>query len=154
MKRSLFAFAFIALAACDGTSPSAPAVEGAIDPVAARVTSSNTADLGVPFTLAPGQSVVINGEALTVEFQAVTSDSRCPTGVQCIWAGNATVAVVLSKDGKAAGFELNTTVEPRSANYLNYNIELLELNPYPSSKGGPISPSQYRATFVVTKTAI
>ncbi|HEX8691911.1 MAG TPA: hypothetical protein VF746_05810 [Longimicrobium sp.] len=150
MKRSLVAFACVALAACnaqDATSPLAPAGP-------ANATAGTTAFLNQPFTLRTGQTAVVSGEGLSVRFESVPSDSRCPTGVQCIWAGNAVVRVVLSKDGKAAGFELNTNLEPRTASYLNYEIELLQLDPYPTAKGGAISQSQYRATFVVRKAAV
>ena len=150
MKRSIFAIAFFALAACNGTDATAPQLAPESPATAA---ASRTATLDQPFELRVGQQVTIAGEALTVSFEGVPSDSRCPTGVQCIWAGDATVQVVLSKDGKAAGFELHTNLEPRTATYLNYTIELVSLAPYPTAKGGPIAQSQYRATFIVRKTA-
>ena len=99
-----------------------------------------------------GRSATVAGEGLTVSFEAVPSDSRCPTNVQCVWAGDAVVQVVLSKDGKAFGAELHTNLEPTSVDYLNYNVALVSLAPYPSSTS-PIAKSQYRATFVVTRTA-
>ena len=148
MKRSIFAIAFFALAACNGTDATAPQVA----PEAPAAAASSAATLDQPFTLRVGQQVTIAGEALTVRFEGVPSDSRCPTGVQCIWAGDATVQVVLSKDGKAAGFELHTNLDPKTATYLNYTIELVSLAPYPTTKG-PIPQSQYRATFIVRKTA-
>jgi hypothetical protein len=37
--------------------------------------------LGREFTLSPGQSAQISGENIIVHFDAVTGDSRCPTGV-------------------------------------------------------------------------
>lgn len=144
MKRSLIAFACIALAACSTNDVTAP-VAAPNEPAAAAAVS---AQLGQPFELRIGQQATIAGEGLTVSFQAVPEDSRCPTGVQCVWAGNARVQIVLSKDGKAAGMELNTNLDPRTGTYLNYEIELVALNPYPTSKG-PIAQSQYRATFVV-----
>lgn len=148
MYRAAFALLVAAgLAACsqDATAP-AQASEPAFAAAA-------NATLDQPFELRVGQSATVAGEGLTVSFQGVPSDSRCPTGVQCVWAGNAVVQVVLSKDGKAFGAELNTTLEPKSVDYLNYNVALVSLAPYPTSKGGAISQSQYRATFVVTKTA-
>ena len=148
MKRAAFAILFAAsLAACnqDATAP-------AQAPEAAQAAASATVSLDQPFTLRVGRSATVAGEGLTVSFEAVPSDSRCPTGVQCVWAGNAVVQVVLSKDGKAFGAELNTSLEPTSVDYLNYNIRLVSLAPYPSSTN-PSPQSQYRATFVVTRTA-
>jgi hypothetical protein len=149
MKRLLLAIACIALAACnanDAGTPLSPA-----DLPSSAVNKSVTLDQ--PFELRVGRTATVAGESLTVSFEGVPEDSRCPTGVQCVWAGNARVQVVLSKDGKAAGVELNTGVDPRTANYLDYQIELVNLEPYPSIKGGPIPQSQYRATFVVRKPA-
>jgi hypothetical protein len=149
MKRAVLAVLFAAgLTACsqDVTAP----VQATAAPLAA---ASANVTLDQPFVLRVGQSATVAGEGLTVSFQGVPSDSRCPTGVQCVWAGNAVVQVVLSKDGKAFGAELNTNLEPTSVDYLNYNVALVSLAPYPTSKGGAISQSQYRATFVVTKTA-
>lgn len=149
MKRAVLAVLCAAgLAACsqDVTAPvQAPQVPSAA--------ASANVSLDQPFELRVGRSATVTGEGLTVSFQAVPSDSRCPTGVQCVWAGNAVVQVVLSKDGKAFGAELNTNLEPTSVDYLNYNVALVSLTPYPTANGGSISQSQYRATFVVTKTA-
>ena len=36
-----------------------------------------------------GKTVDIIGEDLWLKFVEVTSDSRCATGVQCVWAGEA-----------------------------------------------------------------
>jgi len=148
IKKAGFAVLFAAsLSACsrDATAPVQPA--GA--PLAA---ASANVSLDQPFELRVGRSATVAGEGLTVSFEAVPSDSRCPTGVQCVWAGNAVVQVVLSKDGKAFGAELNTNLEPTSVDYLNYNVRLVSLAPYPSANNS-IPQSQYRATFVVTKTA-
>jgi hypothetical protein len=149
MKKAVFAVIFAAsLTACSQQATAPVQASGA--PSAA---ASANVTLGQPFELRVGRSATVAGEGLTVSFQAVPSDSRCPTGVQCVWAGNAVVQVVLSKDGKAFGAELNTNQEPTSVDYLNYNVALVSLAPYPTANGGAISQSQYRATFVVTKTA-
>jgi hypothetical protein len=149
MNKAVFAILFAAgLAACEQNA-TAPVQA----PEAALASASATVSLDQPFELRVGRSATVAGEGLTVSFQAVPSDSRCPTGVQCVWAGNAVVQVVLSKDGKAFGAELNTNLEPTSVDYLNYNVALVSLAPYPTAKGGAIAQSQYRATFVVTKTA-
>jgi hypothetical protein len=148
MKNAVFAILFAAgLAACS-QEPTAPAQA----PTAPLAAASANVTLDQPFELRVGRSATVAGEGLTVSFQGVPSDSRCPTNVQCVWAGDAVVQVVLSKDGKAFGAELHTNLDPKSVDYLNYNVALVSLAPYPSSTT-PIAQSQYRATFVVTKTA-
>lgn len=151
MKRSVIVLACLALAACEGQGTST-----LVEPVQppARAVSVRTVYLDQPFQLRVGESVVVNGESLTVTMDAVPEDSRCPTGLQCLWAGNARVSVTLARTGQAAqSFDLNTTLDPKTATYLDYQIELVALDPYPTSRGGPIGQSKYRATFVVRKAA-
>ncbi len=148
MKRILPVVLAGFLAACAGSDATLPTPEGG--PSAAL--RARTVALGQSFEMRVAETVHVSGESLTVRFDAVPEDSRCPTGVQCVWAGNARVAVTLAKTGQpSASLSLNTNLEPRSGSYLDYTIELLGLAPYPSSKGGAISQSQYRATFVVRK---
>src|SRR5690554_6743820 len=45
-----------------------------------------------------GQTVVISG--ISIKFVEVLEDSRCPTDVECIWAGRARVKVSVSSNGK------------------------------------------------------
>lgn len=47
-----------------------------------------TAALGAEFTLPSGKTAVISAESLKIKFVEVTGDSRCPTGVECIQAGD------------------------------------------------------------------
>lgn len=143
MKRSfLMLLACAALAAC-GSQDAPSAVEAG----SVRAAAAKTVSLDQPFEIKVGKTVQVAGEGLSISFEGVPSDSRCPVGVQCVWAGNAVVQLVLSKDGKAAGVELNTGLEPRSATYLNYEVELLGLAPE-ATQGG-LSQNQYVATLVV-----
>ena len=50
------------------------------------------ANLGEQFTLPIGQTVDIVGQNLSIKFDAVIGDSRCPVGAECVWAGEATCA--------------------------------------------------------------
>jgi len=97
-----------------------------------------------------GQEVSVAGK-LKIKFVAVREDSRCPEGVQCIWAGSARLALRLSRAGaKAATVELNTGVEPREITYANHTIKLTGLAPRPTQDQPPKSRA-YVATFAVSK---
>ncbi|MDD5339278.1 MAG: hypothetical protein PHG35_07730 [Dehalococcoidales bacterium] len=61
--------------------------------------SNVAASLGEEFTLKVGQTANVIDEDLTINFEAVTSDSRCPTGAQCIWEGEATCNMVITYQG-------------------------------------------------------
>ncbi|MEA2827585.1 MAG: hypothetical protein QOG43_2024 [Actinomycetota bacterium] len=81
------------------------------------------------FPIDVGESVAIAGQGLTVTYVAILGDSRCPIGVQCIWAGNATIAVSLVKAGDPpATVQLNTMEGPTGGGYSSYTVTLVELD--------------------------
>ncbi len=84
---------------------------------------------GQPFSIGVGETVNIPGERLTITFQDVLWDSRCPPdpGVNCIVAGDATIAVTLTKTGSASATLSLNTESPVTAQYLNYTVELVDL---------------------------
>ena len=101
-------------------------------------------------TLAVGQSADVPGAALRLTFQAVTGDSRCPADVICIQGGDAVVHIeVQSSTGGSVDYDLHTG-NMKPVQHASVTIELVELTPYPFSSR-PISPSEYRATFRITR---
>jgi hypothetical protein len=109
------------------------------------------AALNQEFEIRFGQQVSIKREGLKISFSSVAEDSRCPTGVQCIWAGNGKIVLKLSKVRKrAALLRLNTTVDPKQDDYLGYDVKLVSLSPYPKKDVG-IRKRDYVATIIVTK---
>jgi hypothetical protein len=113
----------------------------------------NLARVGQEFTLKVGQQVKFEGTDLLVKFVAVPQDSRCPSNVNCVWAGNAEVAVDLLRDKCTTILTLNTHPRPAASDegkVGDLRIKLVKLEPYPHTER-KISPSDYTATFVVTK---
>jgi hypothetical protein len=53
--------------------------------------TSTEPKLGENIEIRLGSAIVIPGDSTHVKFTDVTSDSRCPTGAQCVWAGEAVV---------------------------------------------------------------
>ena len=114
---------------------------------------STSVSLGEEFRIKIGQQVTISGHGLRISFSAVHDESRCPTGVQCIWEGNAGVVVRVSKNrGKVVQATLNTnaSVKPGQLEHKGYNIRLVGLNPYPKADER-IEPKDYEALLMVTK---
>ncbi len=103
------------------------------------------------FALAAKEKAAIKTDKLTIEFVSVLEDSRCPVGVDCVWAGNAKVQIKISK-GKAAAqiFELNTGLEPKIITFQGYRIELVSLNPVPKANADT-SKIKHAASFIVRK---
>ena len=59
--------------------------------------------------LKEGQTLKPTGLPISVTFDKVLSDSRCPSNAKCIWAGNATVALTIANNqGKAQTVNLST----------------------------------------------
>ncbi len=98
------------------------------------------------FVLAFGQTVTLKNYSLTITFKSVLEDSRCPTGAECVWAGNAKIVIEVSQ----TDIELNTTLEPKQAGYLAYSIQLLAVNPYPKLNE-QLQPEDYSIKLIVTR---
>lgn len=88
---------------------------------------------------------------LTIKFIALVEDSRCPTDVECIQAGNGKIQIELKKVGSGTKiFELNTNAQPKAVSFAGYTIELVDLNPKPATNIR-INRNGYTATFNVSK---
>ena len=81
----------------------------------------------------------------------VSQDSRCPSDVQCVWAGDALIRLALSSTS-AAGLEtsIHTNIEPRVALYSGYQIKAAGLKPVPKS-GQAIPGNSYVVSLEVTR---
>ena len=111
------------------TAPPATAPPETAPPATDPPPQLRTVPLGQDFRIDVGESVGVAGADLTVTYGAVLTDSRCPIGVQCIWAGNATISVALAKPGSPpATVGLNTTEGPTSAPYSGYTVALVQLS--------------------------
>src|SRR5947207_1954036 len=55
--------------------------------------------LNEAFALAGGQDAVIVDEKLHIRFDEVLEDSRCPAQVECVWTGQARIAIVVQAAG-------------------------------------------------------
>lgn len=106
--------------------------------------------LGEKFELIVGETALVDGENLKIKFLSVQEDSRCPMNAYCIWAGNATVGLGLQKVLSKEEIVLNTYLEPKQVQYLEYEIELTWLAPYPPDRE-TIPQEDYIATLVVRK---
>lgn len=120
-----------------------------------RAAVAEAARVGREFTIKVGRTVTLKGETLRLRFVKVAADSRCPTGVDCVWAGNAEVLVEVSAGGARSRrtLSLNTTAgqgRAGEATYRRYTVKLVGLSPYPSNTR-KIRQGQYVATLLVTE---
>ena len=110
------------------------------------------ASLDSQFTLSPGQSVNIAGESMDIKFIGITQDSRCPTGVECIQAGNVSCNIDITQNGSRNHILLTETGGPgASQGYMSQKYMLVfNISPYPEA-GKTISKSDYRLSMTVSK---
>jgi hypothetical protein len=104
----------------------------------------SAATLNEPIQLAPGQSAVFH-DNLKVRLVDV-SDSRCPTDVTCLWAGEAIVRLTISSKGKTSEHELK---EFQKGALDGYVFEILQVLPARGAEAQRIAPADYRVTLKV-----
>jgi len=122
----------------------------ALTAACALATEPGTAPLDREFGVREGEQVVVDEGMLTVRFLEVADDSRCPTGAQCVWAGEGVVVLRLARTGsEPAEVTLRTTPGKESGTYEGYGVVLRKLDPHPRAGGSP--PETYRATLEVRR---
>ena len=89
--------------------------------------------LGEEFELAVHQTVQMTAENISVTFQEVLEDSRCPVDVTCIWAGLAKVSLQVAVSGQERELRLSTSPPENSAVFENYTFWLISVRPVPRS---------------------
>jgi hypothetical protein len=131
MTGPTLAIAFLAAGAAGGSaSPATP------PPVA----------LDTDVTLARGETAGVKDTRLEVGFVDVTEDSRCPSDVQCVWAGEVKVRLSLRR---GLDEPIRTEVREGEAMALDgYRVILVRVTPYPMSTRPP-RPNDYRATLKI-----
>jgi hypothetical protein len=115
--------------------------------------NQNPTRVGEEFSVKVGQQAKLDGADLALKFVGVTQDSRCPSNVNCVWAGNAEVSLEVVHGKCTSLLTLNThTKSPASDEEKvgGFRIKLVKLAPYPHTER-KISPSDYIATFLVSK---
>ncbi|MEZ4900152.1 MAG: hypothetical protein R2806_25160 [Saprospiraceae bacterium] len=81
-------------------------------------------------------------------------DSRCPTQVECVWAGVATAYFLYEKNGQDT-IKLSTTdyeaVQTKTqVEHNGYRYRMIEVTPYPETPES-IKPEDYRVRIEITK---
>jgi hypothetical protein len=101
-------------------------------------------------TIRYGHQKHAGGTGLTLKFVSVVEDSRCPVGVDCIWAGNARIQVFASNSQGSKMLTMNTGAGPLGDQYGGYAIRLVSLTPQPPQHG-KIKTEKYTAVFAISR---
>lgn len=100
--------------------------------------------------LKPNEEKKIENSDVKVKFLSVIEDSRCPEGVNCIWAGNAKIKIEVSCNNNKEEFEINTNLGAKGATFDGYAINLTDLSPVPK-EGVTTEKESYIATFEISR---
>ncbi len=115
---------------------------------AAPTTSTATESSGVLLMTTSAEPSFADG-AIRARLVRVENDSRCPSDVQCVTAGDAEAVLMLrAGTDTATEHRLHTNHEPRSVDLRGYRIRLDSVTPYPRSNVR-IDPTSYRAYITV-----
>lgn len=144
MTRTFIASGLVALAtlvACSGAPANDPT----------DLPNRNVATLPTTISLAPGGSIEVERANLVIRFDSITADSRCPSEVQCVWAGEATAALTvgqLSGIMSAQLLSLSTTPGKDTATSYGKPLKLVSVTP-PKVSTTAIPKSSYRIELLV-----
>ncbi|MBK7933408.1 MAG: hypothetical protein KA956_13550 [Pyrinomonadaceae bacterium] len=100
-------------------------------------------------TVKSGKQGIAKKSKLRIKFISLVEDSRCPEGVNCVWAGNAKIKVKLSNGQTSKEFEFNSNDGPKGDSFDGWAVYLEELTPYP--KQGKAATGHYKAKFKVIR---
>ena len=97
-----------------------------------------------------GKEMTLRDSKIKIRFLSVDNDSRCPQGVNCIWAGSVGVSLLLSAPGvEDVRVKLNTAVEPQAVSFKGHSIRIESVKP-PRVEGEKIRSGDYRITLAVS----
>ena len=82
---------------------------------------------GQEFPMPPGEQVMLADHS-SLRYVRVVGDSRCPPGVNCIWAGDAEVAFEWTPaSGARQAFSLHTGKDPKQQAIGTRQLKLVSL---------------------------
>jgi hypothetical protein len=107
-----------------------------------------------PVRLAPGESAGLPLRDARIRFDRVLEDSRCPTGVTCVWAGRARVAVSTRAGGtlESRSHELEVGSEEKGVLDIGgIRVRAVALEPHPKADI-PADSDAYRLVVALVES--
>ncbi|CAD0220530.1 hypothetical protein KYG33_08650 [Chryseobacterium sp. D764] len=140
-KIIILSLGIFALTGCDAQKKSKINTKTTEMPAGTKTTSTNSQKDGVIY-LNEGENKFLKEYQMNVTFKGVSEDSRCPEGVNCIWAGAALAQVeVMGTSTRPMILNLASIDYPgrnyrQSAEFNGYTITLQDVAPYPKQQDG------------------
>ncbi|HAN79120.1 MAG TPA: hypothetical protein DCQ31_15815 [Bacteroidales bacterium] len=95
----------------------------------------------VKYKLKGGETLYFENSKLTLMFDSIASDSRCPIGVHCIWAGEVVAVFKINEQT----YNLRPGEELK---FEHFKLKLVDVFPYPEA-GMAIKQTDYTIEFFV-----
>lgn len=92
--------------------------------------TSTEPQLGDNIEIRLGTTIEIPDDSTRMTFTDVTSDSRCPTGAQCVWAGEA-VALFTVGNSQPVALTLGADASKATVIVRDKQFTIIALKPYP-----------------------
>ena len=106
---------------------------------------------GETFSLPVGKTVTINGSGTRIRFRELREDSRCPTDVTCVWAGDAKIELIISRNGSPEDTKL-ISLNPPNNTVTSGDLQIRFVGLTPVPRQSDKSPREYVAQLVVNRT--
>lgn len=100
-------------------------------------------ELDTAFELPFGSIAQLKNTDLALSWISAAQDSRCPSDVTCVWAGEVAVTVMLKKGQNSESVSLklpSKNTQVLSAAMGGYTLTLNDVKPYPRAKNPPNEP--------------
>ena len=147
---SLHSLVFIIVATISGCGGGTPVSPVSTLVVADAASSAEVADVPMVIKLRYDEPASYRN----LKFRWIKlEDSRCQTGVQCVWAGQLDATIEVAR-GKEAPVEVELVhrigSEPKETNIYDYVLRLQDVNPHPK-RGITHTRSDYVMRFEISK---
>jgi hypothetical protein len=119
----------------------------------AKSTTGTQITLDQPFELKPGQVAKLSDAKLTVTFDSIAEDSRCPKDVVCFWEGQAVAKATIAQNETTETLDFTSRGNQYTLGIQqvgDYTVKLQQITPYPETQNAKLNKDRYRATFVVS----
>ena len=107
---------------------------------------------GVPFGMRVGDEVTIGDSGVSVRFNAVTEDSRCPIDALCVWAGRLQISLTVTA-GVQNSRDIEIDTMGQTADAAGYTFTLVVAKPSRRADV-PVEPGDYGVVIRADRVTI
>lgn len=153
-KALLFSLGIFALTGCEAQKKTKTETK---TPEMTAHTQSSDEQKNDLIYLSEGENKFLLDYKMNITFKGITEDSRCPEGVNCIWAGAALAQIeVMGTSTRPVLLNLASMDFPnknyhQSAEFNGYTITLQQVTPYPKAGGAEELKGKYKVGVSIKK---